>query len=269
MTLQTSEQTIHARSFFVAPGIDALRRAEDIRVKQFGDDSRIATLTEIIEARVASPLDTAVWRLPYITTSTAVYIGSVKGMLPQVAVVHSVGPMATLAGAYDFTQEYPDSAFERQRIFSRLVQGEYGSVSVFSATDIEVLLGHLPSLLTYEDALNNPLVLSLLGEREYAEKYLRILAGSDANQTTPLEQRHVMPSHLGFEQFSIFDEIEFGPSAFFVRIESIGRHACDGPCTSYCSKIALHRTEHALRFVGIEGGEKITSIRLGPGDLCL
>ncbi len=269
MTLQLSEDTTHAQSFFVAPGIDALQRADDIRIQQFGPDSRLATLPEIIAVRIVSPLDAPAWRLPYITTSTVVYMGNVRGSTPRVVVAHGVGPMATLEGAQEFIHAYPDIAFERQRIFNRLVQGEYGSVSVFDVSDVAALLGHLPGLLTHDDVLENPFILSMLGKKDCVENYLRILAGSDTIQAVSFGLRHVMPSRVGFEQFNIFEQIEFGPCGFFIRIDGISRHTCDTQCTSYCSKVTLHYPQQALRFVAIQGTEPITSIRLSSGDLCL
>lgn len=268
MSVEMTESIIRAQSFFVSPGIDNLRRAEEIRLARFGTEARLATLPDIVHARLESPFGSSAWRLPYITTSTAVYVGNVRqDGIPLVVIAHGVGPMATLEGAYEFSRASTDIAFMRQRIFNRLVAGEYGEVSVFSLFDVNGILEYLPGLLTYQDALDHLLIQSLLGPQ--AEKYLRILAQSDTKSEKPLSDRHVMYSHLGFEQYNLFDEIKDGPVGFYVNADVVGRHSCEDSCTSYCSKVALSHPDAAVRFVALCGEGMPDTIHVGAGEIAL
>ena len=259
------EETIHAQSFFVPPGMDNLKRAEEIRRARFGFDARIATLPDIIDARLASSFDSPAWHLPYITTATAIYVGHVKSGLPLLVIAHGIGPMATLDAAYEFSRTSADIAFERKKMFAKLVRGEYGEVSILKLCDVLDALDSMSGIFTYRDALEHLFVTPLLGPR--TEEYLRILAQSDMRRIHPLEECHVMFSRFGFERYDLFRDSGDDPIGFFVHADIVGRHSCEEPCTSYCSKFSVCHPDTATRFVAVRGLGSLTGISTGEGEI--
>ncbi len=66
--------------------------------------ARLATLPDIINARLSSPLEGAAWRMPYFQTLSGEYGGLSRTGIPLLVVAHGIGPMATVRGAVDFIQ---------------------------------------------------------------------------------------------------------------------------------------------------------------------
>ncbi len=101
-----------------------------------GDGGHIATLPEVIAARLASTNDAWVWNT-YFTTRSAEYLGrSAAGNLILI-VAHGVGPMSTLEGvkkAYSYSFKSKDRDHRGGRIshqeFLDLEAGKYGPVFV-------------------------------------------------------------------------------------------------------------------------------------------
>lgn len=266
MITDLAEKEVHAQSFFVPPAIGNLLRADELFREKFGVSARLATLPDIIDARLASFFDSPAWKLPYITTATAVYIGTVKQSLPLVVIAHGIGPMATLEGAHEFSRNSVDITLERHKMFTRLVRGDYGIVSIFNLADVVGTLEQVQGLLTYADAIKHPIVQTLIGAR--IEEYARALAQSDTIHKEELSERHVIISRFGFEQFDLLEELEYGPVGFFVHADVTGRHSC-GSCTSYCSKFTICPLNTAVRFVAVQGNGALTGISLGPGEMAI
>lgn len=266
MTIDLAEKEVHAQSFFIPPALGNLLRAEEVFREKFGTSARLATLPDIIDARLASFFDSSAWKLPYITTATAVYVGTVKQSLPLVVIAHGIGPMATLDGAYEFSRSSTDITLERHKQFARLVRGDYGIVSIFNLADVVGAFEKIQGLLTYTDAIEHPIVNTLVGPR--IEEYIRALAQSDTMRKEELSERHVIISRFGFEQFNLLEELEYGPVGFFVHADVTGRHSC-GSCTSYCSKFTICPMNTAVRFVAIQGKGALTEIALGSGEVVI
>lgn len=146
-------------------------------------DGRIATLPDILEARLSSdPYDTA-WT-NYVTTATAEYYGQSPAGTPLIVVAHGVGPMATLAGIQDvYSFEFRDKTRSRRggrisrKVFNDLINGKLGDVSVVDFE--EALRGYQFPFggRTPEELLANPLWVARLGGPELAERYVTRHAG--------------------------------------------------------------------------------------------
>lgn len=101
-----------------------------------GDNGRIATLPDVIDARINSGDEEVPWGM-YFTTLSAEYLGYSKGGNHILIVAHGVGPMSTMDGiveAYSF--QFKDQTRDRRggRItkeqFADLESGKYGEVNI-------------------------------------------------------------------------------------------------------------------------------------------
>lgn len=142
-----------------------------------GQDGRIATLPDIINARLNQKLGTVPWE-KYFTTRSAEYMGRTRGGSRILIVAHNVGPMATLDSilkAYSF--HFKDKTRQRSggRItyeeFYALESGKFGDVAI---VDLESYFRRYEypfgQHLRVSEALTDPLVKARLGSR--TEEYV-------------------------------------------------------------------------------------------------
>lgn len=134
-------------------------------------NGHIATLPDIINARLENPeINTAPWQ-HYFTTTSAEYVGySPSGELVLI-VAHGVGPLSTLAGIEQaYAWEYRDQSRRRrggritQEEFLDLYNGEYGRVEVVPLAPIlERYKYPFIEILQLSQCLNEPLFQARLG----------------------------------------------------------------------------------------------------------
>ncbi|OGI26176.1 MAG: hypothetical protein A3J76_01870 [Candidatus Moranbacteria bacterium RBG_13_45_13] len=148
-----------------------------------GDGGRIATLPDIINARISTDPDSTAWHR-YFTTTTAEYVGQSRGGSKIIIVAHGLGPMATLDGickAYSY--EYKDKSRNKRggRIsrneFFKLEAGDFGTVEII---DYNAATGwnEYPffHFMTRRETALNPLVHARLGNQweEYLTKHEKL-----------------------------------------------------------------------------------------------
>jgi len=146
-----------------------------------GNNGRIATLPDIIEARINTPLGSPAWE-KYFTTMSAEYLGYSKGGNRILIVAHGIGPMSTLDGvvqaySFEFKDQTRDHRGGRITIeqFADLESGKYGEVSIidFESYYLSYQYAFIQKLkLSWSKV--DPLVRARLGPR--AEEYLYIHA---------------------------------------------------------------------------------------------
>lgn len=131
-----------------------------------GDGGRIATLPDLVDARLAAPSDDVTWDR-IMTTRTAEFLGLSRGGIPLIAVAHGVGPLAETDGAFRayVTDRDGDG---RGRIsheeFLRLIDGHYGDVDVVPLQSLWRLRRFpMGEMLTYAQACECPLTRARLG----------------------------------------------------------------------------------------------------------
>ena len=123
----------NAFAFYDPDGfVPAWKHAE----KFAGEGGRIATLPDIIEARLASKPRDPSWEM-YFTTTSAEFAGLSKEGNPIAIVAHGVGPMSTLDGILAaYSHEFKDKSRNNRggRIsredFLKLADGGFGDVVV-------------------------------------------------------------------------------------------------------------------------------------------
>jgi len=107
-----------------------------------GDEGHIATLPEVIAARMSTKPGSVPWE-SYFTTMSAEYVGLSKEGKPIAIVAHGIGPMATLDGVLAaYGHEFKDRDRNRrggrisQEEFHKLEDGEYGEVHIVDLLEV-------------------------------------------------------------------------------------------------------------------------------------
>jgi hypothetical protein len=142
-----------------------------------GENGRIATLPDIISARLATVPGTVPWER-YFTTMSAEYMGVTRGGKKIIIVAHGIGPMRNLDGAlktysYHFKDKTRSCRGGRITLdeFWELESGKYGDVSV---VDYESYASRYEypfiQILTSDLALTDPLLKARFGNK--AEEYV-------------------------------------------------------------------------------------------------
>ncbi len=145
--------------------------------RYIGDTGRIATMPDIVAARLATKPGDPSWER-YFTTLSAEYLGFSRAGNRILIVAHGVGPMATRDGILNaYSWEYKDKTRDRrggritQEEFLALESGRYGYVHIIDF-DAYCRMYEYPfsNLFRLYNALQDPLLLARLGPQ--AENYL-------------------------------------------------------------------------------------------------
>lgn len=162
--------------FYHRDGFEAAHRQAS---RYAGPSGRIATLPDIIDARLGSSVEDMPWNR-YFTTMSAEYVGVDGRGRPIAVVAHGIGPMSTLAGAVKANTRKSNGGYRRggcisQRDFLRLAAGEFGEVSVVGLEDVWArreysFSGHA---VTAREIESEPLWQARLGARwqEYVARH--------------------------------------------------------------------------------------------------
>ncbi len=152
-----------------------------------GPGGRVATLPDIVDARLAAGPGTAASER-YYTTSTAEYSGRTAGGVHVLVVAHGIGPMADREGivrAYSWSSEGNEDRSKRggaipRADFLRLLDGAWGEVAVVDLKAYAHLYKYpLMGGLTRSQAEADPLAAARVGGRERLSRYLDQLASED------------------------------------------------------------------------------------------
>ncbi len=152
-----------------------------------GDGGRIATMADVVDARLATPRDASPWRT-FHTTATAEYYGLSRGGVPVAAVLHGTGPLSTVGGIEAAYAHEVDDFGRARRVgrvglpaFHRILDGLEGPVDVVDADGFLRRREFPFGTVTAEEALAEPLFVARLGGRARAEAFLaRLVADDDA-----------------------------------------------------------------------------------------
>lgn len=153
--------------FYHSGGFEAAYR---LASRYAGTGGRIATLPDIIEARLNSGINDTPWT-QYFTTMSAEYVGLDGRGTPIVVVAHGIGPMSTSDGAVKANTHESDDGYRRggrisQSAFLKLAAGEFGDVTVVKLEDVwnrrqYAFSGHA---VTAREIENEPLWQARLGD---------------------------------------------------------------------------------------------------------
>jgi len=177
MVLMTKRVKAATALAFYSP--DGLIASLDTASRFAGADGRVATIADIVDARIAQPYSNTVWRTWYTTTS-AEYFGLSNTGIPLIIVAHGNGPMQDKEGILKaYAHQYKDKTRRRyggripMEIFRRLEDGAFGPVDIIPISQmLEVPYSYAFGARTAEEILNNPLWIARLGGWQRAEAYV-------------------------------------------------------------------------------------------------
>lgn len=162
-----------ARGFYQRSDIGAVWREAH---KFAGPDGHLATLPEVIQARIESKPGDLPWRIG-VTTLSAEYVGMSKQGTLLLIVAHGVGPLTTLEGiveAYGWACSDRDRKVQGGQIsrkeFLALEEGRYGEVTLVDLSE----KGGYPftRTLTPSAARDDQVLRARLGSQ--TEEYLEV-----------------------------------------------------------------------------------------------
>lgn len=275
----TSKQTPEAMAFYNPNGLVA---AYQQAMKFAGKDGRIATLPDIIDARLASKPGDVSWERYFTTTSTE-FVGLSKGGNPIAIVAHGVGPMATFEGIYAaYSHEFKDKSRNRrggrisQADFLKLEAGGFGEVDVvdLAATWARREYQFSGHAVTRKEISEEPLWRARLGKK-WEQYCLYHESFVDAWATERGEKKHTRPCILamdGANNCSYHDRkmleywLKTTPDTAVAHLLSIGQlmnsshqyHEQDyrrsENRTSLASDVSCHEWWNGIRLAAVRGG---------------
>lgn len=147
-----------------------------------GEDGRVATIPDVIDARLATSTDKGPWT-QYIDTNSAEYFGHSQRENPIIVVAHGVGPLSTPEGLIKAYKKVPRERGRRgiggrisQKDFLALEDGKFGEVTIVDfnsyVTNPDREYPFIGSIFA-SDAEADPLVNARLGPRviEYLRRH--------------------------------------------------------------------------------------------------
>ena len=246
-----------------------------------GKKGRIATLPDIVEARLGSYPDGAAWR-KYFTTLSAEYMGFGSNGGRILIVAHGIGPMATLDGILKaYSYEYNDKERNHRggRIteeqFRDLEMGKYGDVEI---VDLEEILDwyKYPFLeqLSAGEALWEPLLRARLGchyddyierHESFARDWHKIRGHETIINPMPDPQIIKMGDaancgyayHLPKDGSAIAHLLAIGG---LMEVSS-----CGSRLPSLVCDVGCHEWWNGVRLVGVRNGAEVKAIHPGIG----
>ncbi len=253
---------------------DGYKNAADLALRFAGDGGRLATMPDIVDARLTKKPESFEWGR-YFTTNTAEYIGRSKQGVPLVAVIHGAGPLAQpesmtriYAQSYTYNEGRPPRITKRD--FQRLIAGHFGPVEVMELREVTERYEYpFMEQLTFEQACDDPLVRARLGARaiEYLT-YHRDFSREWFQQEHPGKEpnSYILQSGGGTNYFRAEERSE-RPYGHILSTSSLQNlHHQHG--ISLTSEIGPHDKGNGVRVVGVRAERRqVDAIHRGPEDL--
>lgn len=194
--MRTTSHTIRALGFLHNEGYEAAR---DLATVFAGSHGRIATMEDIIDARLASPIGTTAWNTLYVTNSR-LYLGLSTHGEPLIAITHGNGPLGSNKKHWACEHnEWPYYTNGTEKIshaeFIQLLHGAYGPRTIISLNE------YLKNPAQNSRALEN----EYTSERACEDKLLRAIFGQRAEE---FFVRHRAETHAWLNGYAPVKEIE-------------------------------------------------------------
>jgi len=93
MSVEAGQGKPRAMAFFA----ENYPQAASFALRFAGEGGRLATIPDVIDARIATPTEKGPWT-QYIDTDSGEYFGHSKGGNPIIVVAHGVGPLSSPEG---------------------------------------------------------------------------------------------------------------------------------------------------------------------------
>ena len=283
---------------------DGLVPAWKLAASYAGKEGRIATLPDIVDARLGTNPSGVPWEI-YFTTLSAEYFGKTRGGAPIIIVAHGIGPMATLdrilqVYSHEFKSQNRSQSGGRisQIDFDDLANGEWGEVEIIDFRKYCKKYKYpFIQILRSTEALEDPLLRARLGPKTetFVRNYTEYVSRWHSKQAilVPEEKYGLKNSeeflarrkqkHLSRVKYtgsafiislsgysvSAYNEERIKKGVFLAHLLSIGQltHTHHEGNESLVFDINCHDLSDGNRFVGIKSKGRITNINWGNYNL--
>ena len=260
----------NAMAFFHAKGHVP---AYDLAKKFVGDGGRVATLIDVLEARIDNENGGPAWN-NYFTTASAEYFGLDANGKKMLAVMHGVGPLATSKGivaAYARKGEHNRRlpGFVTQEMFESILAGREGPVSVVEMPDDGEAVYKMFRRLTAAEAMHDPIAVARMGSKllEYFvshEKAARTLF-KICDDRAPDTDAFMLDLRPGDNDASYWRTPEKGTAqAHLISVSGLNRCSSPEHGIRAMVDITLHDWSDGTRYMGIRPGAGPIRVHRGP-----
>lgn len=256
-----------------------------------GDDGHVATLPDVIDARLAVPphddLNVSVRGGPwdtYYTTMSSEFVGLSKGGVKIMIVAHGIGPMSTLEGVKSaYSHEFKDRSRSNRggRIsaeeFRKLEGGHYGEVGII---ELEPYMARYQypfiSSLRLSELREDPLVLARLGGRalEYLDRHAKLarrwylesdrgLTASLRSVRDPVIMKAGDASNCSYQYREPEDGMALAHLLSIGQISLLGEERSREVGGAWHSEVDAHEWWNGTRLIGVRKSP-IATIEEGP-----
>ncbi|MBI4141213.1 hypothetical protein HY485_05240 [Candidatus Woesearchaeota archaeon] len=282
-TTAQSEKQAKGMIFFSFDAMNAFKHA----IKFKGKNGRLATLPDVVDAKIAADDNDAIWH-QYIATKTAEYFGSSRGGNKILIVGHNVGPFADDERVVD--GEFKQGFLELGRTeFRKLESGIYGPVEAFDLKD--VCSDNSNDYFHLGTAKNLKLLKARLGPRtdeflerhdKLSQKYLETTKERFTDNCIIQNAHDFSYKFLGFKRGNIkYDKnrvmyvrncsshknlLRHGYYGYLITIDApmVTHHSHNGwSATGVTSTVGSQKFSDAARFIAIRGEGKLEKLSEG------
>ena len=213
-----SNHSVRALAFHHEKGYEAQK---ELALKFAGTDGRIATMEDIVHARLHSSIEDFVWSRVFITDSR-VYAGTNSGK-PLLVFTHGNGPKPVTLGSlrrfagsqYDHYRTSTDTRKNmvvEQEVFEDLLLGKYGTVSVvdlstYKSTAVE---GEqkASNRYMYEEARKDEIIRAFFGREADAffDHYHQLTQDWLKDEPNAVRKNAIMFANMAFDMYDRYTE---------------------------------------------------------------
>lgn len=259
-----AKQRICAMGFF-QDGNLAKAAAQALRFA--GDDGRLGTMLDVVDARLATTLGSNAWER-YWTTDSWEFRGRSRGGVELLAVHHGGGPLGTpegMAEIYSRSTREDVGARVPEKLFRDFLDGTFGPVEI---VELRPYLKRYEypfiGAITYGEAEEDPVVRARLGPRamELLRKH-RDLAYQWCDEQHIERSPYILnvesPSNCGYPYHELPDQWAFAHALVIGQPMNL-HHTEDGPhgprkgWRSLVVELGCHERGNGVRMFGIRSG---------------
>ena len=271
-------KSVSAMSFYDS---DGLTSSWNKAICFAGDGGRLATLPDIILARINADDEDIPWT-QWFTTTSVEYFGLSKAGIPIIIVAHGIGPLTTLdrinmAYDHDIGQNgrSRNGGIVDRKDFLNLESGKYGDVAI---VDYESYVKRFKypfiEATSTDDAIDDPLIWARFGNftSTYLTKHLGISwayhqenGRTDVKNPLLLEIKDNINMPYGCIEYRTSFPFEDKAYAHLLSTGQLTQTRFWGMNYPELSiDISCHQRGNGVRFVGIKAGSELKTIAAGP-----
>lgn len=232
--------------------------AYELAKQYVGEDGRVATMPDVVDAKIAGDSYSPIWTR-YVTTTTGEFYGKSKKGTPVVVVARDISSI--LADEHIIIRSTKNLRENSQiqltaKEFQRLLEGDYGSVEILDHKTVVNMREYPTSVLSHADAMMNDLLLrARLGAKtdEFLERHLKITREESGNDYI-LTNEH---------KYLYVNEKSMYKGGLLVMSQPMDARRCGGEPSSVSSQVDISDLTSAARFIAITGKGTLAKVSDG------